>query len=173
MSIALNTRAHFEVTGALGYVLNLLAKYYGASKEKEEIQFQLNRLILGRRYGDLKKPFESINVLTLIDEADKMFNRMANDKVNMLRDSYEWLSEFCHPNSYGLIFKARKKVDRMISFTDVRRLSQDEFDNIGYLRLSMPLFFDYYDHIAELIEKNERLPVVKRLKPPLLSRWVL
>jgi hypothetical protein len=169
----LNTRAHFEVTGALGYVLNLLGKYYDASKDKEEVQLHLNKLILGRRFGDLKKPFESINVLNLIDEADKVFNRMAKDKVNMLRDAYEWLSEFCHPNSYGLIFKARKKVDRVISFSDVRKLSSDEFANIEYLRLSMPLFFNYYDQILRMIKENESLPIVKELRPPFQSKWVL
>ncbi len=160
IALTLAIRAHFELTGALGYLLNYLQKYYKNEINYKEIICKLNCLILGKRDSSLYKPFESINILSMIDTTDKLFHRISGDKNKPFRSSYEYLSEFCHPNSYGLIFSSKVKEKRKVIFRKVPKLDQKEFGLSGYILISLPMFFKLYDDIFNLIKEKENIPKV-------------
>ncbi len=155
LSAVLNVRAHYEVTGAIGYLSSKLKKYYAKEVGDEEIIEILSRLNLGRKKEELKKPFESINVLSMIDEADKIFMKKSGEKTKILRDSYEWLSEFCHPNAYGLLCEANFKKDKIIEFKASKEKIIRQYKNLEYLEISMPIFFLFYNYVIELLQENE------------------
>jgi hypothetical protein len=102
-----------------------------------------------------------MNVLTMIDAADRLFDKMAGKKMGVLRDNYEWLSETCHPNSYGVIMTTTQKQDRVFEFKLSRERIRINYQNIGYLDISMPLFFNFYDRALLRIQEKERLPDVE------------
>ena len=154
LSAMLNIRAHYEVTGAIGYLASYIEKYYSKSINDDEIIKILSRLNLGRKMEDLKEPFESVNVLSMIDKADRLFMKKSGEEKNILRDSYEWLSEFCHPNSYGLIGEGNFEKDGILEFEVPKKKILNIFSNIIYIDISMPIFFLFFDYIIEMLQKN-------------------
>ncbi|NQT60381.1 MAG: hypothetical protein HQ557_15490 [Bacteroidetes bacterium] len=163
LSSVLTIRAHIEVTGAIGYLLRNLNRYYSEKMTKEELENLLNKLILGRRMGEMRVPFEAVNVLTMIKKSDLLINKMLNEeKKNILFDCYEWLSEFCHTNSYGLISGSTVREPRVLQLSDKITTSKKDSSNVKYISITMPLFFLFFEEIFSIIIKNENLPKFKK-----------
>lgn len=103
----LTTRAHFEVTAAIGYFERKLSLFYSGQLPFEELDDILKRLLLGaRKYvGTSERPAgmpQPINALTMIDEIDKWWKTLQEGENDFpkapFRETYEVLSEWCHPN---------------------------------------------------------------------------
>jgi len=94
-------RALFENATFMYDLSILLTRYIKEDKFQEVYDLIVNRMFGSRTFTALPK---SINVMTVIEKLDKKFEG--------LKDSYERLSEFCHPNysaMYGLYAKLNKK----------------------------------------------------------------
>ncbi len=159
----LAARAHMETTGAIAYLLLRLRDYYGKKISFEEMDDYLLKLHIGRRHysddTDYHIKVDSINVLTLIDSVDKVFLKHQEGIHRILfRDQYEFLSEFCHPNSYaqsiGVILNGKKAI-----FPESHDLEEPEIVQLDFsLKASCTLFFYMYDECFSLLEKNEEMP---------------
>jgi hypothetical protein len=97
-------RAHLEMAGMLVYLHTQIRKFLARETAGARFQEQLDRLFLARRVpwpaGQHDETnTQAINVLTMIDSVDDMFEEADVDELHgSYREAYEWLSERCHPN---------------------------------------------------------------------------
>ena len=157
IQLVLSVRSHFELTGSIGYLSNNLKNYFNGKTSIEKMDNLLGSLNLGFKPKTVEHPYESINVITMIDTADRILNEQIGSVKNILRDSYNWLSEFCHPNSLGLIFLVDKCNDRQVIFKD-NVFGEKEFKILGYALISFIWFFSFYDEIYDLIRNKKNMP---------------
>ncbi len=146
IGVSLSIRAHYELAGCLGYLLNKIIKYKSGEIDKNELIKITDKLTLGTKNIQQLKQITSINVITMIKQSDKLLNDIFYDDKNMLMNNYEYLSEFCHPNSYGLIFSANI-FKNYIKFHKYSHLNNMYFKLVRYITLSLIPFFLFFDKI--------------------------
>jgi len=159
-------RAHMETTGSLAYYLKKLRQYYKGEFSFEKMDEILSKLVLGRReypnnYTKIK--FQPFNVLKLVDAVDNVFSKMAKSPgQKKFRETYEWLSEFCHPNCFGQTIGVESSLSKAI-FEEEPEFREHNVGQINsYMIVSCSLFFDFYDKCFSIIEKNEEMPELIR-----------
>jgi len=172
------TRAHYEGTGGVAYLLKKLENFYEGQTDEGEIEHLLFRLVMGTKDSIVKKKYKEkyrekyntpetidpINVLNMIDAADTYANKMNVEKIKMYRKSYEFLSEFCHPNDFAFqLTKKIKKKGIVRYYTEPILLKQNFLTFCNYLLISAPSFIYFYDKVYELLEENEDLPIRVKL----------
>ena len=170
ISSYLASRAHMESTGSIAYFLIKLRKYYEKDISMEEIEYCLMQLYLGKKYyaenEDNPLEIQPINVLTLIDAVDKVFFKSTTNKGHrrIFRDTYEWISEFCHPNHFGQILGVKKDGRKAIfdyhHFPGIHEVQHFYFSLNSSCHLMIPM----YDECLSLIEQHERLPELVKYK---------
>lgn len=164
-------RAHFEATGLIAYFYKHLRRFYTNKIKYEEMDRILYGLTLGCRTFPEKKARQdenipaSINVLTLIGEADKLFNSMAKEEKNVFLYCYEFLSEFCHPNHLGLTLGS-DIVDRGTTvFKKKPKLREGDLRILeSYLYISSTFFFVIYDKCFDIVKDREATDMPELLK---------
>ena len=161
----LAARAHMESTGSIAYCLIQLEKYYKGEISFDQIDSYLYKLHLGRKYysedTDYPEIIDTIGVMTLIDSVDKVyFKSMDKKHKKMFRNTYEWLSEFCHPNHFGQIIgviqEGKKAVFNYNHFPDKDEVQHFFFSLIS----SCHLLFPMYDNCFALINEHETMPEI-------------
>jgi tetratricopeptide (TPR) repeat protein len=165
----LSTRAHLEITASIAYFLRYLISYYDSKIKYEEIINLLSKLFEGTR----KYPtsYEAINVLTMLDGADKLFREMkkrANYNVvklykilgtEIFRGVYELLSEYCHPNFPGFIYSVETNEKNKFIFSDKLIIDENCLGMVlKSIEISLLSFFSVYDDCFSLLNKNEKMP---------------
>lgn len=160
-------RAHMETTGSVAYFLKKLRQYYEGDFSSEKMDDTLYRLILGRRvYPNDHSTIKShpTNVLTLVDAVDNVFSKMAKfPGGKRFRETYEWLSEFCHPNCFGQTIGVEISLPKAI-FEEEPEFREHNVGQINsYMIISCELFFDFYDKCFSLVEENEEMPKLIRV----------
>lgn len=160
LSAILSTRAHFEVTGGLAYFYKKLNNFYGETITYEQMDESLKRLSLGAKLEELTKAPDPINVMSLIDAADNYYKNKIPEKVLMFRESYDFLSEFCHPNCYGITMGCNINSVGIVRYNNVATLSDKDLIFVHYLSMSCLSSLSFYDMIYELLSKNEELPII-------------
>ncbi|MEK3849913.1 MULTISPECIES: hypothetical protein [Paenibacillus] len=164
LSSNLNVRAHLETTGLVGYMYKKLNSYYKGNIDLDNLNNSLYKLNLGvktpGRIGDAPDP---INVMTMIDESNAMFRKLSGNKEIDFRMVYDELSEFCHPNSFGLIGS-----HDIIEGNVVVYKSGNEFDVMNFVQphrallISSNLFELFYTNSFDLLQQNEQLPTLEK-----------
>jgi len=144
----LTVRAQFETTGALALLLDKLIKFHEGNLDARAMGTILEKMILGTRLCELIEDHEapkSDSIMNYIDSVDIMLCGLGIDTEEYdFRKMYEFLSEFCHPNPYGLALTHR--FDRgSACFSSVPSMSKREFGVITHLSFSLPLFMNFYD----------------------------
>ncbi|WP_339271513.1 hypothetical protein NYE54_08400 [Paenibacillus sp. FSL K6-1330] len=159
---AINVRAHFEMTGAIAHLIRKMMSYYSNSITYSELHDVIVRLSLGIK-GQERKTFgapEPINVMSMIDAADKLFGKLNGVKETRFRASYDKLSEYCHPNSFGLQISCDFSEVGVAKF---KPLTDNPYDIDLYFLSSFMVtstaFKLFYQSARETIEKNEVLPM--------------
>ncbi|EMK3674115.1 hypothetical protein V8132_004410 [Vibrio parahaemolyticus] len=108
--MALSIRGLFESTAALGFLFSRIDSFKNNNISSIDLDNALMTLLLGTKDKQLllqegSGAYEAKNVMKLLDYADKAFSSKVMDnklpEKNMLRVSYEWLCEFCHPNFHS------------------------------------------------------------------------
>lgn len=156
----LATRAHFEVTGALAYLLKRLQSFYNGTIDFEKIDEDLFRLTLGSKDPGLPLAPDPINVMNLIDAADTLFQKISGIKGKTYRELYDFLSEICHPNSFG-ITKGSKVIDNgVIEYEKNKKLLENDLGFLNFLCITVEDFLMFYDNIFDLIKEGEELPKI-------------
>lgn len=156
-SLYLASRAHLEMTGLLAYLLWKLRQFDAKSLTEADLEVYVTRLSLGRRHGadtlpqELAKSTKWIGVLDMIDAVDRV---TTNPEIKgLFRDGYEWLSEFCHPNSLSRL-SVQRLVGRAMLFEQVPRMaSNDAGVAIGHASISHLVFFEVHREILTWLER--------------------
>lgn len=159
----LATRAHYEITGSLAYFLKKLKSYYEHNITFEQVNETLHKLSIGGKLAD--RPMgtpEAIGVMSMIDAADDLFKQIAKEKITVFRESYEYLSEFCHPNHYGVTMGSHLNSIGIVRFDKHPDLKNKYIEPLGYLTISTGIFIMYYDKILKYLTENEDMPVIVR-----------
>jgi len=156
-------RAHFEVTGLVTYFYKHLVRFYNNEITYEEMDKILKGLVLGgKNFPEKEKRIEhnvpdSINVLTLIGEADKLFNSMANEKKDVFINCYIFLSEFCHPNCLGLTLGSDYIDWNKCVFAKKQYFKNEDLGILtSYLCISSKFFFAIYDKCFAIVKDREK-----------------
>ncbi len=167
----LSARAQLEVTAAVGYFLRKLQHYYDGSINSEELDTTLAALHLGERTKVIERPKqarEAINVITMIQNADKAMkeslSELESEAKPAIMGCYEMLSEYCHPNFSGISMSAEiREKEGTVQFADVQSFDDETIEYLTIpFRISMPLFFNFYDEALDLLIKNETIPETSR-----------
>src|SRR5215831_5040294 len=155
----LATRAHLELTAVVAYTLVNLRRYQKGDLSGPAFEILLDRLNLGRRHGvedtiarspHLEGHIEMIGVMTLLDAVDRVVDMP--ELKGRFRDSYEWLSEFCHPNILSRMALGHELANGVVTFARIPVMTEDNVVNaLGPGNISHNIFFLCYDTIAHLI----------------------
>ncbi|KJS85153.1 MAG: hypothetical protein JM58_09260 [Peptococcaceae bacterium BICA1-8] len=155
----LSTRAHLEVTGGLGYFYKKLNNFYNGIITYEQLDEALRKLTLGARIKELDKAPDPISVMSLIDATDDYFKNKIPEKVSMFRESYDFLSEFCHPNCYGVAMGCDINSVGIIRYSKSAKMTEKDLIFVHFLLMSSHAFFNFNDKVFELLSKNEELQI--------------
>lgn len=161
LSSSLNARAHLETTALVGYLYKKLSSYYNRNIDLDNLNKALHKLSLGIKIpGRIDGAPEPINVMTMIDDSNKMYRKLSGDKDFDFRLIYDELSEFCHPNSFGLIGS-----HDIIQGNKIIYKTGDDYDVLNFLQshrsllISSSIFLLFYEKSHLLLAQNEQLPI--------------
>jgi len=154
----LSLRALFETTGSIALLLKKYLQYNEKKITEIDLDEILKRLYLGiRQKNEESIAPDPIGVMTLIDAVDHYLRRH-EIKNGEFRAGYEFLSERCHPNSFGYFLGHKIDKQYTIHFTnDYQVFKLDEYD-LEYFVLTSNAYMEIYKNLRELIEINEELP---------------
>ena len=156
-------RGILEAAGSLGFLFNKLSLFYNNQSTEKEIFDSVANLMLGSKKHTFKPAGEAINALTLIQHADKIFYKkfipQEKESPKMLEETYDFISNFCHPNigANSLCTYVDKKNDNF-KLTAEDTINKREATLIGELVLVSSLLITFYDEIYKLVEDNEDMP---------------
>jgi len=159
-SMVLNIRGHFETTASLGYFHRRLQSLKKGHISSETLDRDLCVQMLGVRHDSVPEAPDPKNILSLFEHADKSANISVlggtTNQYNILKESYEYLCEFCHPNfhSNSVAIDLDKSVPAF-RFRHGQPMRDKEFELVGYLLLSAPIFVALYDQIPDLLPCTE------------------
>jgi hypothetical protein len=156
-ALALCVRAHFETTAAMGYLHRRLTSFIKGHITFSVFYGDVATALLGCRHKSVTYKRDPKSVMSQLDEADKFVDRELlarhGDRCRgFLRDDYEFLSEFCHPNFHSNLISY--EVDRStgrFAFRYDNEPRNEETSLIGYLDISNPLFVWLFDEFGNLI----------------------
>jgi len=155
-SMVLNIRGHFETTASLGYLHRRFQSLKKGGISSETLDQDLCIQMLGVRHESVPEAPDPKNILSLFEPADKSATISVlggtTNQYNILKESYEYLCEFCHPNfhSNSVAIDLDKSVPEF-RFRHGQPMRDEEFKLIGYLLLSAPIFVALYDQIPDLL----------------------
>lgn len=162
----LATRSHYETTGAIACILKWLQKLYDDKCTYEDLDKTFRKLFLGGRVFPDKKfsAPESINALSLIDDVDSLYKQMGGVLKKPFRESYEFLSEFCHPNHLGITQGSEVIMPQgIIEFQYPPKIgNSDAIELLSNLTVSLSIFMLIFNKCYVLLCKNEEMPILER-----------
>ena len=162
-AMVLCIRGNYEATAALGYLHNRLSSLKQGNLKPEDVDRDINIQILGARDKSFREGCqasipEAKQVMSMLDYADKSVSKTiigeSANKHKILRESYEFLCEFCHPNflSNSMAFFINKEKGQA-EFRHERNTNHDEAHLMNYLTISCAIFIELYDKIESLLPK--------------------
>ena len=155
--LALLVRGHYETTAVLGYVCNRLESLKVGNISFQDFALNIAVEVLGARNPQFTKAPKPPNILTCIDIADKYLDAHCfKGKLSMIRDGYDWLSEFAHPNflSHSSAFTI-DKANRRFVFRHEDDIQERDFDLMGYLDISAFVFIRLFDDYIHRMTEND------------------
>ena len=160
----LATRAHFETTGGLSYFFKKLRNFYESIITYEELNEFLRRLTIGTRQEEFTHAPDPISVMTMVDSVDQYLKPFLPEKVPIFRRKYDFLSEFCHPNCFGITMGSHVNKVAIVRFKQPLELSDKDLAFSSYLLMSTDIFIRLYDECFSFLDEKEELPIIVRSK---------
>lgn len=87
------------------------------------------------------------------------FKNKTPEKVSMFRESYDFLSEFCHPNCYGFVTGCDINSVGIVRYSKSAHMTEKDLIFVNYLLMSCHAFFNFYDKVFELLNTNEEVQI--------------
>lgn len=156
-SMVVAIRAFFETTAALGYLHSRLASFAAGTVAASQVDADIMAQILGTKDPSISRAMPPKQIMKMLDYADRSINRSIigsrAEEHAMLRESYDHLSEFAHPNFHSnkLAFDLDKTARRFVFHAELR---DEAFAMIGYLLLASSLYVPLHDAIGGLVPKS-------------------
>jgi hypothetical protein len=153
--LALLIRGHMEATAVLGNFCHRIASLEAGHISFDTFQFDLAHAVLGARHEFFGQAAAPPSILTCVERADRFLvvYEGYDKNARIVADPYEWMSEFCHPNS--LSHSAAIELDRERNGFVIRHdqeLREIEESMIGYADISSSLFLRFFDAFRERCE---------------------
>ena len=145
--LTLLVRGHY----VLGYICDRLESVKHRNLEFPDFAFDIASTVLGAKHCQLRKAPKPPNILTCIEKADRYLDaHHLRQKTGMIRDGYDWLSNFVHPNflSHTLAFKP-DKTNRRFVFSHEGRFREVDFEHVKLLDISTFLFLRLFDDLKD------------------------
>jgi hypothetical protein len=159
-SMVLNIRGHFETTACIGYLHRRLESLKRGDIKLETLGRDLSVQMLAARHESIPQAPDPKNILSLLEHADKSVSISVltgtTTQYGILKASYEFLSELCHPNFHSN--SVAIDIDNSVPearFRYGQPMRNEEFKLIEYLLISAPFFVALYDQIADLLPSKE------------------
>lgn len=156
-ALALCVRAHFETVATLGYLHKRLMSCVQGTIPVSAFDEDIFTQMVGCRHKSLAKTPNPKSIMKQLDYADEVVDRdlLAKHGASprgILRDDYEFLSEFCHPNFHSntLAFEVDNKKHRFVFRYDTE-FRRAECYLVGYLDISNPVFVWFFDEFGKMI----------------------
>ena len=149
--LALAVRALYEATAVLGYVCDRLHSLKAKTIEFDSFAYNIACAVLGAKHSQFAKAPNPPNILSCIEKADRYLDtHFLKEKKGILRDGYDWLSEFVHPNFCGnsSAYTINKET-RQFVFRHDGEIRESDFDLVGYLVIGAGLFMYLFDRLTE------------------------
>ena len=147
--LALSVRGHYEATAVLGYICDRLRSLKAKQIEFDNFALNVACVVLGAKHPQFPKAPNPPNILECIAKADRYLDsHLFKEKKGMLRDSYDWLSEFVHPNFCGnsTAYTIDRESHRVVFRHDDQPRNSD-FDLVSYLVISAGFFIILFDRV--------------------------
>jgi len=154
-ALTLCIRGHYETTATLGFVYKQLMSFLEHNISYDDFENIIFTQTLSSKHPSLPQAPDPKNIMTQLDYADKIVDsKLFNTRKQMLRNNYEFLCEFAHPNfhSNSVAYYIDKEGEAVILRYD-SPLRDEEFSLIGYLCISNSIFIWLFDIFQEYIEK--------------------
>jgi hypothetical protein len=155
----LATRAHYEMAGLLAYALREIRAWRSGEASRGACEDKIVQLILGRRVvlGDddsVPPTVYAVNALTMLTAVDSVLENKG--LKGEFKASYEWLSEFCHPNSFAHMITGRQREGRRLVFERQPTFSHIELSTvIVHANSTFQVFLDTWDLLHSAIQPNQ------------------
>jgi len=151
-------RGHIESTALLGRVFGQLRQASKDSATHLEIGDTLRDNLLGSRHPSLVEGGAptTLNILTMIDHADSALKATLfgeqSAKPPVLRDCYEFLCEFAHPNFHSHKLAVTFDSDTgLMHFRDNESMNEIETKLVGYALTSGSIFRYLYEETLKAL----------------------
>jgi hypothetical protein len=154
--LALIVRGHYEATAVLGYVCNRLESLKAGNIVFEDFALNVACEVLGARHSQFAKAPNPPNILTCIEKADRYLDtHYFKKKIGILRDNYNWLSDFAHPNflSHCSAYTI-DKANRRFVFRHEGDIQESDFELMLLLDISAGLFIRLFDDCIDRLTEN-------------------
>ncbi|WP_394245639.1 hypothetical protein [Vibrio astriarenae] len=162
----LSIRALYETTAAIGYLYSRVSSFERGTIDIAALDDDIMNLLLGSRDPNILKlennpQLLAKNVMTMLQHADKILSSdiMGGTKSEhkILKDSYEWLCEFCHPNYHSatLAYSLDKDSDSFIFNFGLTQLPKRDEKLVEYLLIPAFAFVDIFDRSQLLLDSLE------------------
>jgi len=150
-SIALVVRGFYESTAVLGYFCSRLESLSRGSIQFDDFQWEVADAVMGARHSTFTKARAPLQILTCLDRADKYLDKhLFKEKHRVLRDGYDWLSEFAHPNFLSNVcaFRVDRERECLVLRHGEGALSED-IELLSYLGICAPIFTWLYESLSQ------------------------
>lgn len=155
--VALAVRGHYETTAAIGHLHSRLYSFSQKNIEAETIDKEIYRQLIASKEQRFEGAPEPKNILNLIDYADQAVSKhiLGDNKGShkMLRDQYDFLCEFCHPNfhSNALSYDLDKTNSEFAFKYNIEQIEKREFLVAESILISSPLFIELFDGVGKIL----------------------
>lgn len=149
--LALVARGQLEATAVLGYFCRRLELLAAGGVRFEDFEWNIADAVMGAKHELFSKARAPINILTCIEKADKYLDQhfFKSDR-RMLKDNYNWLSEFAHPNflsSFSAYMLDKEKGEFLLRHG--AGLREEDFQLPKYLEVGAQLFVVFFDAFTD------------------------
>ncbi|WP_439600706.1 hypothetical protein [Devosia sp.] len=156
-AIALCTRGQLECTAQLGYLGRRTAAYLRGAVSAKDMARLLGEMLTAASHHTFEGSPKPTNVMTYFDKADLHLGPLMKGKQpipNMLRDQYDWLSDFCHPNFQSAALSTTLDAEaRTVTFHHGAPLSDRDAELFTNLGISLGAFLMLWDDLEKQVRQ--------------------
>jgi hypothetical protein len=140
-----------ETAGIMGFFSAKLEALANGRIAFGDVEKSIWLALMGAKHELFSKADSPINILTCIERADIYLDTHAfKEKQRMLRDTYDWLSEYAHPNFMSNQSAFINK-GRSFTFRHEGDLNENDMQLPSYASMGGRLFLILFDAMAERI----------------------
>ena len=149
-------RAQFETTAALGFLHNRLNSLDHGNLDAKKVDEDIMAQLLGTKDRHIPQAMPPKQILSMLDYADVSVSTRilggTSKEHAMLRESYDFLCEFAHPNFHSnkIAFDLDKASKKFV-LRHRQPMHDDEFKIVSYLLISTPIHVELHDAIEEVL----------------------